>query len=150
MPSKTAKQARFMRAVAKSPKFAKKVGVPTSVGKEYSEADKKMRKYNKGGVPKESTTGPSTTKPVSSGAAKSRAAFEAAMAKRNAAAKAEANKQGRFNPDAQAGKGNEMKKKYAKGGSVSARADGVAKKGRTNTKHVKMAKGGSCGMKKGK
>jgi len=35
----------------------------------------------------------------------------------------------------------EMKteKKYAKGGSVSARADGVAKKGRTNTKYPKMS-----------
>ena len=31
---------------------------------------------------------------------------------------------------------------YAKGGSVSSRADGVAKKGKTNTKMVKMAMGG--------
>lgn len=36
---------------------------------------------------------------------------------------------------------------YAKGGSVSSRADGVAKKGRTNTKMVAMARGGK--MKKG-
>jgi len=33
-------------------------------------------------------------------------------------------------------------KKYAKGGSVSSRADGVAKKGKTNCKMPKMAKGG--------
>lgn len=33
---------------------------------------------------------------------------------------------------------------YAKGGSVSSRADGIAKKGRTNVKKVTMRKGGSC------
>jgi hypothetical protein len=31
-----------MQAVAHSPKFAKKVGIPTSVGKEFAAADKKM------------------------------------------------------------------------------------------------------------
>jgi hypothetical protein len=31
---------------------------------------------------------------------------------------------------------------YAKGGSVSARADGIAKKGKTDTKMPKMAMGG--------
>jgi hypothetical protein len=44
MPSKTAKQAKFMRAVANSPKFAKKVGVPQSVGKEFAAADKKPKR----------------------------------------------------------------------------------------------------------
>jgi hypothetical protein len=33
---------------------------------------------------------------------------------------------------------------YAKGGSVSSRADGVAKKGKTHTKMVAMKKGGKC------
>jgi hypothetical protein len=37
-----------MAAVANSPKFAKKVGVPQSVGKEFSEADT-GRKFSKGG-----------------------------------------------------------------------------------------------------
>ena len=41
MPSKTKKQAKFMAAVANSPKFAKKVGVPQSVGKEFAKADKR-------------------------------------------------------------------------------------------------------------
>jgi len=41
MPSKSKKQEDFMRAVAHSSKFAKKVGVPQSVGKEFNEADKK-------------------------------------------------------------------------------------------------------------
>ncbi|HEX4919306.1 MAG TPA: hypothetical protein VFV92_01025 [Candidatus Bathyarchaeia archaeon] len=40
MPSSTRKQARLMAAVAHNPKFAKKVGVPVSVGKEFNQADK--------------------------------------------------------------------------------------------------------------
>jgi hypothetical protein len=42
MPSVSAKQEKFMRAVANSPKFAKKVGVPQSVGKEFEMKDKRM------------------------------------------------------------------------------------------------------------
>lgn len=38
MPAKSEKQAKFMQAVAHSPSFAKKVGVPQSVGKEFSKA----------------------------------------------------------------------------------------------------------------
>ena len=41
MPAKTEKQARFMRAVANSPEFAKKAGVPQSVGKEFTMKGKK-------------------------------------------------------------------------------------------------------------
>lgn len=37
-----------MAAVAHSPEFAKKVGVPTSVGKDFNQADK-GRKFAKGG-----------------------------------------------------------------------------------------------------
>ena len=40
MPSSTPKQARFMAAAAHSPEFAKKVGIPVSVAKEYNQADK--------------------------------------------------------------------------------------------------------------
>lgn len=36
MPIKSAKQGKFMQAVANNPAFAKKVGVPTSVGKEMT------------------------------------------------------------------------------------------------------------------
>jgi hypothetical protein len=38
MPTKSAKQERFMQAVAHNPAFAKKVGVPTSVGKEFTKS----------------------------------------------------------------------------------------------------------------
>ena len=48
MPSSSKKQHNFMNAVAHSPAFAKKVGVPQSVGKDFSTADK-GRKFSKGG-----------------------------------------------------------------------------------------------------
>ena len=48
MPSTSKKQHDFMAAVANNPSFAKKAGVPQSVGKEFSNADK-GRKFSKGG-----------------------------------------------------------------------------------------------------
>jgi len=39
MPSKSAKQARTMAAAAHNPAFAKKVGIPTKVAKEFNRAD---------------------------------------------------------------------------------------------------------------
>jgi hypothetical protein len=48
MPSKSKKQHNLMEAVAHSPAFAKKVGIPQSVGKDFSNADK-GRKFSKGG-----------------------------------------------------------------------------------------------------
>jgi len=48
MPSSSKKQHNFMAAVANNPAFAKKAGVPQSVGKEFSNADK-GRKFSKGG-----------------------------------------------------------------------------------------------------
>lgn len=41
MPSVSKKQHRFMEAVAHSPKFAKKAGIPQSVGKDFAAADDK-------------------------------------------------------------------------------------------------------------
>jgi hypothetical protein len=48
MPSTSKKQHNFMEAVAHNPTFAKKAGVPMSVGKDFSSADK-GRKFSKGG-----------------------------------------------------------------------------------------------------
>jgi hypothetical protein len=48
MPSTSKKQHNFMAAIANSPSFAKKVGVPQSVGKDFTTADK-GRKFSKGG-----------------------------------------------------------------------------------------------------
>ena len=50
MPSTSKKQADFMRAVAHSPKFAKQVKVPQSVGEDFMKADKKAKRFAEGGV----------------------------------------------------------------------------------------------------
>jgi hypothetical protein len=48
MPSSSKKQHSFMEAIAHSPSFAKKVGVPQSVGKDFSNADK-GKSFKRGG-----------------------------------------------------------------------------------------------------
>lgn len=48
MPSTSQKQHNFMAAVAHSPSFAKKAGVPTSVGKDFTAADQ-GKKFDQGG-----------------------------------------------------------------------------------------------------
>ncbi len=40
MPSKSAKQARTMRAAAHDKAFAKKMGIPMKVAKDFAKADK--------------------------------------------------------------------------------------------------------------
>jgi hypothetical protein len=56
MPSKSKAQHNFMAAVANNPAFAKKAGVPQSVGKDFNEADK-GRKFSKGGDMKKMNMG---------------------------------------------------------------------------------------------
>lgn len=41
MPSKSSKQARTMAAAAHNPAFAKKVGIPVKVAKEFNRADQR-------------------------------------------------------------------------------------------------------------
>jgi hypothetical protein len=53
MPSVSKKQHNFMAAIAKNPKFAKKVGIPRSVGEEFLTADK-GKKFKEGGTMKHS------------------------------------------------------------------------------------------------
>lgn len=52
MPSSSAKQHRLMQAVAHNPAFAKKVGIPRSVGEDFSKADK-GKTFKRGGEMKE-------------------------------------------------------------------------------------------------
>jgi hypothetical protein len=56
MPSKSKAQHNFMAAIANSPSFAKKAGVPTSVGKDFVTADK-GKKFSKGGDMKKMNMG---------------------------------------------------------------------------------------------
>jgi hypothetical protein len=131
MPTTSKKQHNFMAAVANNPSFAKKVGVPQSVGKEFNQADK-SRKFSKGGDTMASKMNPG---------------FMAMMAKKKAGAKKMAGggmpmKDGK---PAFIGDGKGMKKGgMAMGGSASSRADGVATKGKTKGAMVKMNKGGKA------
>jgi len=59
MPSTSKKQHNFMAAIANNSSFAKKVGIPQSVGKDFSAADK-GRKFNKGGAMKRYAMGGET------------------------------------------------------------------------------------------
>ena len=134
MPSKSAFQHRFMAAVANNPKFAKKAGVPQSVGEEFMKADK-GRKFAKGGEMKES---------------KAMVKKEIGFMKKAGAPKSMIKHEIK---EAGMKKGG---KAYAAGGSVKATPmgkvktaapsrDGVATKGHTKGTMVKMAKGGrSC------
>ena len=49
MPSTSKKQANLMAAVAHNPAFAKKVGIPQSVGMDFNKADK-GKKFKGGGM----------------------------------------------------------------------------------------------------
>ena len=119
MPSTSRKQHNFMAAVAKNPAFAKKVGVPSSVGQEFLNADK-GRKFAKGGDMKES---------------KEMMKKEVAFMKKKGAPKAMVKHE-----MAEAGMKKGGTAKYAKGGVT--RADGVVSKGHTKGKMVAMAYGG--------
>jgi len=50
MPSTSPKQHRFMEAIAHSPKFAHKAGIPQSVGQDFAHADQATGKFS--GAPK--------------------------------------------------------------------------------------------------
>jgi hypothetical protein len=135
MPAVSAKQKRFMDAAAHSPAFAKKVGVPSKVAKEFSESSKGM-KFSKGGEMKESKA--MMKKEVSfmkkKGAPKSMLKHEMMEAGMEAGGIAK-----------RMPKPKQMGNLGMKHGGLAMghkSADGVAKKGKTKGTQVKMAKGG--------
>jgi hypothetical protein len=106
-----------MAAIAHSPSFAKKAGVPQSVGKDFNEADK-GRRFSKGGDMKESKA--MMKKEVGfmkkAGAPKSMIKHEKA----------------------------EMMGMKSGGAVFRKAADGIAKKGKTKGTQIAMKKGGKC------
>jgi hypothetical protein len=119
MPSVSDKQEKFMRAVANSPKFAKKVGVPQSVGKEFEMKDKegKMMKKEGRGMAKADMQKMALKKHASMPASKAHAGLKKGGA-------IGASKMGKV--------------------KTNSNPDGVAMKGKTKGTMVKMMKGGSC------
>ena len=108
-----------MEAIAHSPEFAKKAGVPQSVGKDFAAADK-GKKFKEGGTMKKLFGGKETYS--------------------EELKEAKAIKSGKISP-AQYAKGEESEKKMKKGGKCMAkggvtRADGCITKGHTKGKMV--------------
>jgi len=151
MPSTSKKQHNFMAAVANNPAFAKKAGVPQSVGKDFNQADK-GRKFSKGGDMKESKA--MATKEMNfrkkKGAPKSMIKHEMAEAKGKPFAKGGGISSSlKAHAAAPASKAHGMKKGGSVGttkmGAVRTAApsrDGVATQGKTRGMPVKMARGG--------
>ena len=130
MPATSAKQERFMQAVANNPKFAKKVGVPQSVGREFTKKEGGEMKESKEMMKKE------VAFMKKKGAPKSMVKHEmkeAGMKNGGMAKLTKAEKPSKMSA---------VKTAKPKMGSASSRADGVATKGKT--KGVMMKKGGMC------
>ena len=136
MPSVSKKQHNFMAAVANNPAFAKKAGVPQSVGKDFSEADK-GRKFSKGGDMKKMNMGGY----ADGGMAHKDVKMDKAMMQ-----KAVNKHEGRLH------KGAAMTK-LAKGGVAASKMgavktgktpDGVAVKGKTKGTMIAMKRGGKA------
>ena len=175
MPSTSKKQHNFMEAVANNPAFAKKAGVPQSVGKDFAEADK-GKKFGSGGSgtradrqvvnqPKTDHGDMALFKKGGSMASKMNPGFMAMMAKKKDAKPSamgkptmkpgmDMAKDGTKKPTPMAGmmgmkKGGAPMKKMAAGGLSGGHkaADGVASKGKTKGMQVSMP--GNKGLKKG-
>jgi len=160
MPSTSKKQHNFMAAIANSPSFAKKAGVPTSVGKDFVTADKgktfkqggDMKKMNMGGyadggmpmVMKDGKKVPSFAADGVGKMAKGGMAHKDVKMDKKMMQKAVNKHEGRLH------KGESMTK-LAKGGvapskmgsvKTSSSRDGIATKGKTKGKMIKMNMGG--------
>jgi hypothetical protein len=126
MPSTSKKQHNFMAAIANNPAFAKKVGVPQSVGKDFTAADK-GKKFGSGGY--------------------TRADIQKVNKPKTEHGKMALFKEG---GSTMATKSSAITK--AKMGSVRTAApsrDGVASKGKTKGTMISMKGGAPLGMKKG-
>ena len=145
-----------MMAVAHSPKFAKKVGIPQSVGQDFAEADK-GKKFRKGG-----STNPMVSKianpqvhhgqiQLPNASVRKYTGFkEGGIMKDADLAQDKALIKRAFKQhDAQDHKGSKgTTLKLSKGGSYRTAADGITKTGKTKGTMIKMCGGGY--MKKGK
>jgi len=126
VPSTSKKQHNFMVAIAKNPAFAKKAGVPQSVGADFLKADT-GRKFAKGGE---------MAKKIPPFMGKESKAEEAKEMKVKAKSPAMYMK-GEKAEGIHGKSGKEMPTKYARGG-------GVESKGKTQGTMVKMKRGGKC------
>ena len=127
MPSTRKKQHNFMAAVAHNPAFAKKAGVPQSVGKDFNQADK-GRNFKGGGMAKSDMK-----EDMKADLKQDKAMMQKAVNKH----------EGRLHKGQPMTKLNMGGMAYAKGGYTKA-ADGIAQRGKTKGMQVKMRSGGMC------
>ena len=119
MPSTSKKQHNFMAAIAHSPAFAKKVGIPQSVGQDFTKADK-GRKFSKGG----DTMAKSDMKEdMKMDKSQDKAMIKKAFKQHDA-------------QEHKGGKGTTLK--LAKGGTFRSSADGIAQRGKTRAQQFCM------------
>jgi hypothetical protein len=128
MPSTSKKQHNFMAAIAHNPSFAKKVGVPQSVGKDFNNADK-GKTFKQGGETM-------ATKKMNPFAKMEKSGKDVGMKRMRASPKRNMMMEDSASPAMPMMKkgGMAKTKKMASGGSASKRADGVAQKGKTKGK----------------
>jgi hypothetical protein len=149
MPSVSKKQHNFMAAVANNPKFAKKAGVPSAVGKEFLTADK-GKTFREGG----------TMKPVdmkkNPGVAKLPTAVRNKMGFMKEGGKAHSDVKmdkkvvkkavGMHEKQLHGGKKSDMSKLKSGGMAATkmAKGGGCEVRGKTKGTMIKMKKGGAC------
>ena len=109
-----------MEAIAHSPSFAKKAGVPQSVGKDFATADK-GKKFSKGGDMAKSDM----KEDMAMDLKQDKSMMQKAVNKH----------------ESRLHKGQPMTK-LAKGGTFRSSANGIAQRGKTKGTQVKMNKGG--------
>jgi hypothetical protein len=128
MPSKSKKQHNLMAAAAHNPAFAKKVGIPMSVAKEFNQADK-GKKFKGGGMAKSDMK-----EDTNMDMAQDKAMIKKALKQHD-------------EQEHKGGKGTKLSLKkggmakgcgYASGGKVSqlAKANGIAVRGKTKGRNV--------------
>ena len=126
MPSTSKKQHNFMAAVAHNPAFAKKVGVPQSVGKDFSNADK-GKTFKRGGDMAKANP------------------FMEMIAKKKEMAKGKKSEM----PMKKMASGGITNAKMGSVKTAAPSRDGVATKGKTKGTMVSMSGSKPLGMKKG-
>jgi hypothetical protein len=173
MPSASKKQHNFMAAVANNPKFAKKAGVSSAVGKEFLTADKgktfkeggtmkkmnpgmmammakkKPMKMNDGGMPMVEKNGQKVPAFAADGKGKMAKGGMASDAKEDTKMDKTQDKamikKAFKQHDAQEHKGDKgTSLKLAKGGSFRSSANGIATKGKTKGTMIAMKSGGKA------
>jgi hypothetical protein len=153
MPSTSKKQHNFMEAVAHNPEFAKKAGVPQSVGKDFSKADK-GKTFKRGGDMATNKMGKPMMKPgmsmakdgmkrptpmadtSMSGVGMKKGGLPMVMKDGKKVPAFAADGKGKMNMGGKV-------KKMSMGGMAYAKGGGIESKGKTKGKIIKMAGGGS-------